>query len=342
VTARIRRQPDDARRTAQDNAREFGDVVNGRALGWTLAALVAASVFTGKATDKINSKPLELGKITVREFAEAAGVSDETVRAYFSRWEKARKAGAPVPAAADLSPADIGTFPLPARPFNGPGGYTRTARSTTTTPTAPTADPDPAALVKTIMDDPNGPLATALANSAPVLQAILEQAASPTADPEAIQLAALEMSESSFETIRDVLAGASDQPPTPEPESDPAPTPRSRRRRTSAPDDLVEPLPSMDSTIATITGEISDEDRTARTRLNDERTADPLTSWLVKDEIFKSEPVLVNLRKMVDAVTGYDGTFTPEHAQFLTERRAAIAALLVDLDQAIESKTPSD
>ena len=112
-------------RTWQDNADEFGRTARGEG-GWWLAVLVACSVEpgtgSGARTDLGAPAPRSSDKVSATEFAQRAGVNRSTVIRYFDGWPKAIAAGAEVPPATDLGPDDVGSFPIPARPFNGPGG----------------------------------------------------------------------------------------------------------------------------------------------------------------------------------------------------------------------------
>ena len=175
-------------RTWQDNADEFGRAERGEGT-WYQAALIACSVFTGKATDKINTAAAVLGKVSTYEFAERAGVSPDTVARYFGAWPKAIAAGAEVPPTSDLGPDDVGSFPIPARPFNGPGGY-----------------------VKTRVGGPNSTEAVLnkVATSAPALTKLVD-----AASPKVIAAVVAEMSDEAFENLTAAVAAVSTQPETP-------------------------------------------------------------------------------------------------------------------------------
>lgn len=124
-------------RTWQDNADEFGAIDRGEG-GWSLAALVACSVtLQEKAGRPVSVSPetltTESDKVGVNEFSSRARVSRSTVSRYLSGWTRAIENGADVPAAEDLWPADVGSFALPDRPFNGRGGFITTMGATFTT-----------------------------------------------------------------------------------------------------------------------------------------------------------------------------------------------------------------
>jgi hypothetical protein len=128
-----------AERTWQANADEFGAIERGEG-AWSLAVLVACSVeLTAPGRPPVNGERSPFtGKVSAHDFAERAGVDRQTVANYLAGWGRAIEAGAPVPPAADLSPADVGTFPLPARRFNGRGGYVSTRK-----PSAPKVKVEP-------------------------------------------------------------------------------------------------------------------------------------------------------------------------------------------------------
>lgn len=110
-------------RTWEINAEEFGAIERGEG-GWSLAVLVACSVEKVPPGNRVTL--LDSGKVSANQFAETAGVSLRTVLNYLDAWPEAITAGADVPALDQLGPDDVGRFPLPARPFNGVGGYTTT------------------------------------------------------------------------------------------------------------------------------------------------------------------------------------------------------------------------
>lgn len=101
-------------RTAQDNAEEFGATERGEG-GWNQAVLAACSCGGGP------------GQVSEIVFARMAGVSVPTVKNYLDGWDEAARQGV-VPRRAALSPGRVGTIPLPARAFNGPGGFVKTRR----------------------------------------------------------------------------------------------------------------------------------------------------------------------------------------------------------------------
>jgi len=103
-----------ALRTAQDNAEEFGATERGEG-GWNQAVLAACSCGTGQ------------GQVPEAEFARMAGVSVPTVRNYLEGWDEAARQGV-VTVRSALSPSKVGMIPLPARAFNGPGGFVKTRR----------------------------------------------------------------------------------------------------------------------------------------------------------------------------------------------------------------------
>jgi hypothetical protein len=102
-------------RTWQDNADEFGSIERGGG-GWTMAVLVACSVGTGAA------------RVSVETFAQRAQVTPQTVQNYLDAWPRAIANGAELPGLDTLSPDDVGTFPLPSRPFHGAAGYANTRK----------------------------------------------------------------------------------------------------------------------------------------------------------------------------------------------------------------------
>lgn len=102
-------------RTWQDNADEFGSIERGGG-GWTMAVLVACSVGTGAS------------RVSVETFAERAQVTPQTVQNYLDAWPRAIANGAALPALDTLSPDDVGSIELPARPFHGATGYANTRK----------------------------------------------------------------------------------------------------------------------------------------------------------------------------------------------------------------------
>jgi hypothetical protein len=186
-------------RTWKDNADEFGRAVRGEDT-WYMPILVACSVepqpnAIGRSHSGGSSTPVEgTEKVSYAAFAARAHVSDKTVATYYQGWAKAIEKGAPVPPAADLGPDDVGSFPIPARPFNGPGGYVRTRAG-----------------------GPNSTEAvlTSITAGTVKLDAGQLTAAVNMASPTVIDALVSDMSDEAFEHLTAAVAAATTQPETP-------------------------------------------------------------------------------------------------------------------------------
>lgn len=87
------------------DAKEFGEhVKNG---DWKLGLLVARSVEEGTGGPR-TAKDLAVSKISLRRFAELAGISDPTVKKYLVAWDRAADAGL-VPHSSSLVPGQSTT-----------------------------------------------------------------------------------------------------------------------------------------------------------------------------------------------------------------------------------------
>lgn len=194
-----------AGRTWETNADEFGGIVNGTAMGWSLAVLVACSVEPGagqtaglkQGTQVPVTNGLATGKTSAKEFAKRAKVSDQTAMNYFNGWEKARIAGAEVPPAAELSPTDVGAFPLPAKPFNGPGGYVSTKNIG-----------NGSAVVQVGNIIKGGKLTDEIAASPAALTALIEKAS-----PKVIAAVMAEVSDKAFEDVNQAIVAVTTPAP---------------------------------------------------------------------------------------------------------------------------------
>lgn len=99
------------------DAKEFG--IHARQKGWRLGLLVARSCELskgGQPAQKANRTKSEYAKISLRQFAELAGLSSTTASRYYNAWENAAKDGH-VPHATELEPGqeiELDTKKLPA------------------------------------------------------------------------------------------------------------------------------------------------------------------------------------------------------------------------------------
>lgn len=98
-------------RTWQDNAAEFAALDEGE--GWPFARLVACSVEKDNGNGNRNVRNTS-GKVSAREFAEAAGTSAPRVLRYLDGWDNAARKRL-VKAASRLTPDDVDT-PYPTDP----------------------------------------------------------------------------------------------------------------------------------------------------------------------------------------------------------------------------------
>jgi hypothetical protein len=88
----------------KQDAIEFGQHV--KAGEWRLGLLVARNVLQDKGRGNRNDAAASnQGKVSGREFAKTAGVSQDTVRRYFNAWQEAAKAEI-VPDASELEPEE--------------------------------------------------------------------------------------------------------------------------------------------------------------------------------------------------------------------------------------------
>lgn len=162
-------------RTAQYNADEFGGTERGMG-GWNQAVLVACSVGNGP------------GQVSMSTFAGMAQVSVPTVSNYAEAWDLAVAKGVEIPPRTALSPDKVGTFPLPAQPFNGPGGFVKTRKGGANSTDA-------------IMDkikSGSGAYADRMANDPEVLASLIK-----TAKPEALAAALSQVSGKTLQSVKD-------------------------------------------------------------------------------------------------------------------------------------------
>ena len=99
-------------RTWQDNAAEFAALDRGE--GWQFAVLVACSAERLDHGGKMRSHLS--GKVSAKEFAEAAGTAGSRVIRYLDAWQEAAARGW-VPDAETLTPADVRTVEIPDKPW---------------------------------------------------------------------------------------------------------------------------------------------------------------------------------------------------------------------------------
>jgi hypothetical protein len=188
-------------RTWKDNAREF-EALSKQGYGVRLALLAACSV---APADGCLSRDGE--KVTIRQFAEAAGVSKDTVARYVIAWDKMVVAGWDVDRAA-LTPAMSDVLKLPpgfveefdALPKGGhvakadelgisPGAAAIVNSSATALAAAIKADPETARVAsETVLDRPEALVAAASDRqlnqvSEAMLQRTLRDAGMPPAGP---------------------------------------------------------------------------------------------------------------------------------------------------------------
>ena len=312
-------------RTWKDNADEFGRAERGEGT-WYQAALIACSVFTGKATDKINSAAAELGKVSTAEFAARARVSQDTVARYFGAWPKAIAAGAEVPPTSDLGPDDVGSFPIPARPFNGPGGY-----------------------VQTRVGGPNSTDAvlTKIATGAVKLDAEQLTAAVNMASPTVIDALVSDMSDEAFEHFTAAVAAVTTQPETPAVITKTGVTPA--KKTSPAKQKATEKL------LKKVEAErarkwLEEQEEQAR---NTPRALPPkpdgwispaqqaLKELLAVDELWNTEVVIEWTRKTLTAVLNYPGPLSDDDKEFMAERLGIVTDTIAQIFTAIEAKDNS-
>lgn len=94
------------KKIVSDDAREFGQFVKTGG-SWHFALLVARNTFKGAAgRPPVNAAGAAINdKVSMREFAERAGVSDRTIRGYRQAWEDVAATGK-LPSADTLKPGD--------------------------------------------------------------------------------------------------------------------------------------------------------------------------------------------------------------------------------------------
>jgi hypothetical protein len=163
-------------RTWKDNAREF-EALSKQGYGVRLALLAACSV---APADGCLSRDGE--KVTIRQFAEAAGVSKDTVARYVIAWDKMVVAGWDVDRAA-LTPAMSDVLGI------SPGAAAIVNSSATALAAAIKADPETARVAsETVLDRPEALVAAASDRqlnqvSEAMLQRTLRDAGMPPAGP---------------------------------------------------------------------------------------------------------------------------------------------------------------
>lgn len=325
-----RRRSNRMDRTWQDNADEFKRTVQGED-NWYLATLIACSVFSGKATDKINSTGVELGKVSTTEFAERAQVTQKTIQRYYSAWAEAIQAGAEIPPAGDLGPDDVGAFPIPARRFNGPGGYAKTRTGSIASGTADGA-------VQKIIEGGNT-LTNQLASSAPAMTKLID-----TASPTVIAAVVSEMSDEAFENLTAAVAAATVQPETPAVITKTGVTPA----KVTSPAKLT----ATSKLLAKVEEEkhrkwIEDRAKSGPPRANPrpDGYVPPIVEGLQGDisslKMWDAVRMHELAEKLLEAVLAYSGPLAPLDEELVVEQLGRVSGTMAKIFEAIEAKKGS-
>jgi hypothetical protein len=316
-------------RTWEDNADEFGTVVNGTAMSWSLAVLVACSVEPGEQGAHFNVE-MSGGKVSASAFASRAKVSTGSISAYINAWPKAIAAGAPVPSTDELSPASVGTFPLPARRFNGKGGYV----STRSGPAGGGAK----ATVESIAQGGNPNLATELAASAPALTTLLDQAS-----PKVVAAVLADMSDKAFENINEAIVAVTTTTPAEvtdtgvKPGYTPSPVKKKVAQQAAGKVKQQQAKEFVDDLIANATPKVHHKPDGQKSP-----AAQLLEKLQAADSLWNTEVAIHWLKSIKDAVLSYPGPLSTTDEEFVDERIGVMETLIAEIRGVIEAKKGSE
>jgi hypothetical protein len=316
-------------RTWEDNADDFAALDNGE--GWPFALLVTASVFTGKATDKINSTAVELGKTQVIDFAKRAATSDNRIKRYLIAWDAAAADGH-CRSSSELMPTDALTEPLPPVPFskskggyyeatNGVGGGKRYNAGT---------------VAQAISDEPK--LAKEIAKSADAVKTILDQAS-----PTVIAAVMADVGDTAFESVNEAIVAVTT--PVDIPEIDDTgvtaayqPSPKKVASAHKAYEQVHKV--KVDQMIKNLIA-------TAPPKQNPKPDGyispaqELLKKLLAKDELWNTEVVIHWLDKTLEAVLAYPGPLDTVSEEFIAERLEVMKDRIAKIEAAVEAKKGS-
>lgn len=324
-------------RTWEVNADEFGAITRGVG-GWPLAQLVACSV--EKDTNLGGHRPkgstvtpvtVPNGKTGVNEFAKRAGVSAMTISRYLEGWAKAVENGAPVPPADELSPSDVGAFPLPPRPFNGPGGYVSTKNL---------GNGGAQTQVDNIVK--GGTLTTTIAKSPGAMKALIEAAAKGPSK-KVLSEVLLEIDDDTFEELNDAIVAITT--PTPAVVTDtgvkPAYTPPAAKVKTAEKAAGKIHEAKVQKKIQELIA--SSPPKTLPKAQDGGKSPNQLLleKLHAADALWDTEGVIHFLDKVFEAVLAYPGELEDSSEEFLEERLGIIKSKIARIETAIEAKKGS-
>jgi hypothetical protein len=292
-------------RTWEVNADEFG-ALSKQGQDLRLGALVACSVFKGKATDKINIPLGKLGKAPASVFADRAGTGAARVLRHLEAWHKLAGEGLVRPTT-DCEPSLT----------NDPSLFLVSVERVA-------ARFDEVFDASTAGSRPRAPISE-------ISAAIVKQ-------PGYVDKLVTEMSDEAFEVLNEAIVNLTAEAPIitetgVRPTPAPSPAKKARVHETGRRLHEAEVGRSVQDAI---------DNAPPRTMSKPDGQVSPaqekLRILLAEDELWNTEVVIHWLRKTVDAVTDYPGPLERTNEEFIEERLSVMEELIARIRTAVEAK----